>query len=145
MIQAKVPKYIDIEDKVIGPLTLKQFAYVGGAAAFGTLLKVLAPFPIFLIGSVILGSLAVALAFLRVNEQSFLRFLFAFFQYSMNPRKYLWGKTDQGVKFTTASPQRRAHISPAVQAKTATFTATKIRRLAEQLEMEEVTKQPDNQ
>ena len=37
-MQFRVPQFIDIEDKVIGPLTLKQFAYVLGAAGFAFLI-----------------------------------------------------------------------------------------------------------
>ena len=43
-LQFKVPENIDIEDKVIGSLTLKQFVYIFAAFAFsGVLFKIFNP------------------------------------------------------------------------------------------------------
>ena len=47
-MQFKVPQFIDMEDKIVGPLTLKQFAYILGAGGFSFLLWTFIPIKIIL-------------------------------------------------------------------------------------------------
>ncbi len=90
MRQFQVPQFITVEDKVIGPFTIKQFLYVGS----GTLLIVLAyiflrPF-LFWPVALGIGSLAAGLAFLKVNGRPLpVIFMNAFF-YLIRPRLYVW-------------------------------------------------------
>src|SRR3989344_3698354 len=88
----KVPQYIEVEDKIFGPLTFKQFVYlVGGAGAsfvFWTFLPhFIAIFPI-----AVFAGLALALAFYKVNNRPFVILLQAFIQYQLNGKLYLWKK-----------------------------------------------------
>ena len=136
MLQAKVPKFIDIEDRVIGPLTLKQFFYLAIPGALIAILKAIAPMPVFLMGLIVFGGLAVLLAFVRVNEQSFINFLFALFRYIMNPHRYGWGRMEQKVKFE-AEPAKAAKAKISSVPKTGAWSAGRIRELAEKLEREE--------
>lgn len=135
MIQAKVPKFIDIEDRVIGPLTLMQFFYLAVPAALIVILKAIAPFPVFIVGLVVFGGLGFALAFVRVSERPFIYFLFAAFRYAMNPHRYSWGRVEQKVKFM---PEKaKAKVAADKVPKTGAWSAGRIRELAEQLEREE--------
>lgn len=89
-MQYQVPQFIEVEDKIFGPLTIKQFVYVAGGAGLAfvlwkTLPSVLAmPF----IGAV--GALAVALAFFKVNNRPFIIALEAAFMFITHSRLYLW-------------------------------------------------------
>jgi hypothetical protein len=92
MRQFQVPQFITIEDKVIGPLTTKQAVYLGvggvliffSCAAFTRFLCISTAVPI--------GTIAAALAFFKVNGQSFAVVLKNAFLYALHPRRYIWRK-----------------------------------------------------
>ena len=88
----KVPQFIDIEDKIFGPLTFKQFAYLAGGAGLAYLsLKFL---PFFFGGplAVIVAAFALALAFYQVNDKPFIHVVEAFLRFHFNSKLYLWHK-----------------------------------------------------
>lgn len=88
----EVPQFIDIEDKIIGPLTWKQFVYVAGGSGILLVLYLTAPFIVFAIVGLPVGALAFSLAFHRVNNRPFSFFLESFFNYFTNKKLYLWRK-----------------------------------------------------
>lgn len=92
-MQFNVPQFIEIEDKIIGPLTLKQFLYLaaGGAILFIAwfFLKLWA----FLIIAVPIALIGIFFAFYRVNGRPFIAFIGAVLGYFTKPRLYVWKKT----------------------------------------------------
>jgi len=103
----QVPQFIEVESKIFGPLTLKQFIYlVGGAGTLFLLYIVLPIWLVFLIGLPI-ALLAVALAFYKINNQPFIIVLENGFKYLVSSRLYLWKKTPQKLE-----PQKPAGQSP---------------------------------
>lgn len=97
MRQFQVPQFITIEDKVIGPFTVKQFLYLaGGATTVGAMYYFFQLFIVIPVALVV-GSLAGCLAFLKINEQPFPAMLKHAFVYLMRPRLFLW-KKDAGEK-----------------------------------------------
>ncbi len=97
----QVPQFIEIEDKVIGPFTVKQFIYVVGGAGLSfvlyTFLPIYLAFP--LIGFVAL--LSAALAFYKVNNKPFIDFLESAFLYYTKDNLYIWKKEDKPIESTT--------------------------------------------
>jgi len=91
-MQYKVPQKIDLEDKVIGPLTIKQFIWLlGGGMAiylifttFGGLFRWLLIF--------IAVILTLAFAFVRVEEQPFSYLATNFLSFLLSPKIRLWNK-----------------------------------------------------
>lgn len=93
----EVPQFIEVEDKIIGPFTWKQFVYLaGGAGALITIFFML-PFIFFAIIGLPIGALAGFLAFHRVNNQPFSVFLEAFVTYMTKSKLYLWRKDQEQV------------------------------------------------
>jgi uncharacterized membrane protein len=94
----QVPQFIDVEDKIFGPFTLKQFIYIAGglsiAVASVTLLGV---FLGLLVASPIV-ILAGALAFYKVNNRPFINFLESAFKYSAKSKLYIWQKKEPEEK-----------------------------------------------
>ena len=89
-MQFQVPQFIEVEDKIFGPFTFKQFIYlVGGAGACYLSWRVL---PIFISIPLIIGiaSLSVALAFLQMNGRPFILALESSFFYLIHSKLYLW-------------------------------------------------------
>ncbi len=96
MQQFQVPQYIDIEGKILGPLTIRQTLIVVVAGGIVFLLRfVLEAYLLIPIGAV-LGVSALALAFIKINGRPLLDFIASFFTYLLFPRLYIWKK--KGIK-----------------------------------------------
>lgn len=91
-MQFKVPQFIDVEDKVVGPLTFKQFAYLAGGAGLVYLSIRVLPILIGLPVAAGFGALALALAFFKYNEKPFIHVFEAFIRFYSKSRLYLWHK-----------------------------------------------------
>lgn len=91
-----VPQFIEREAKIIGPLTFKQFLYVGSAGLACFMIYFSFPFDIFLMSCFFLGGIAAAFAFLNINGIPLSKFLWNFFKYSLSPKVYLWKKGGLG-------------------------------------------------
>jgi hypothetical protein len=95
MQQFQVPQFIDVEDKIFGPLTIKQGIYLIGGLGLITLLYLLnLPRIIFLFLAAIVGGFFGALAFLTINGQPFVVVLNNAINHVTHPRLYIW-KRDQ--------------------------------------------------
>lgn len=91
-MQYKVPQNIDIEDQVIGPLTLKQFIYL--MIGFGILFVIKYSVPAFLFMpiAVVVGSFFLALAFFKPGDRPFEIYLTSVVFAMTKPRKRIWKK-----------------------------------------------------
>jgi phosphoribosyl-AMP cyclohydrolase len=103
-MQFKVPQFIDIEDKVFGPLTFKQFAYLAGGAGLAYLSFRFLPTFIAIFVGPLFAAFALALAFMKYNEKPFVDVVESFVRYYSRSRLYLWHKQPTG-NVTTARPK----------------------------------------
>ncbi|OGJ11641.1 hypothetical protein A2467_02645 [Candidatus Nomurabacteria bacterium RIFOXYC2_FULL_36_8] len=89
-MQFKVPQFIDIEDKIFGPFTFRQFAYLIGGGGIVYVLYRLLPFwiSIFLILPII--GLTICLVFVKINTKPFEYYLEAAFTYFISSKLYIW-------------------------------------------------------
>ena len=90
----QVPQFIEVEDKIFGPLTLKQFIYLAGAGGVVFMLWRILPIFIAIIAATPIIALAAALAFYQVNKRPFVRVLEAALKYAMSSRLYIWKHKD---------------------------------------------------
>lgn len=93
-MQFKVPQNIDMEDRIIGPLTLSQFMYLlfGGVILYILFNKlILAGLGfLFWILAIPIGLFSFAMAFLRVNDRPFPAFVLAAIKFFSKPRQRVW-------------------------------------------------------
>jgi len=84
MLQYKVPQNIKMPDQIIGPLTLEQFLYLlfSAAGVYMVYLQFGAG-NLFYTISIPLVLLALAFAFVPVNEQPFSKFVLNFLKFNM--------------------------------------------------------------
>lgn len=113
-MQFQVPQFIEVEDKIFGPLTFKQFIYVtGGVGACYLFWRVL---PIFIAGPLIIatGGLAAALAFVQWNGRPFINALEHAFFYLLGTKLYLWSnkRGDRRASAGTRENAARASLIP---------------------------------
>lgn len=90
----QVPQFIEVESKIFGPLTLKQFIYlVGGAGLIFIIYTYGGIFFAILLGAPI-GIFAFLLTFYKVNNQPFVKIVENAVRYISGPRLYLWRKKE---------------------------------------------------
>ena len=92
-MQFQVPQNIDLEDKIVGPLTLKNFLILLFGGMFIYLLFFI-PMPraITIIIAIPLGIILLAISFIKVQDQSFPRFFLSLIYYMLRPKKRLWNQ-----------------------------------------------------
>ena len=106
MAQFQVPQFIEIEDKIIGPLTLRQFMYIGIAGIFSFFLFFLLKTWIWVVFSTALFAVASTLAFIKINGQPMYVILAYAIKYFWQPRFYLWQRPEfQSTKSETKIPK----------------------------------------
>lgn len=96
-MQFQVPQFIDVEDKIFGPFTIKQFIYLTGAVGIIFVLNSFLPFVFaVLIGGPVIA-LGVALAFYKVNNRPFINVVESAFKYIIGSRLYIWKKEQRKI------------------------------------------------
>jgi len=96
----QVPQFIEVEDKIFGPLTLRQFIYLLGGGALIFLLYVFIPFIFFILLAIPLAIFFVALAFYRVANQPFIKVVEHAFYHYTRPKIFTWKKEAQTIRQT---------------------------------------------
>ncbi|MEA1962866.1 MAG: PrgI family protein, partial [Patescibacteria group bacterium] len=90
MQQFTVPQFIDVEDKIIGPITARQFIIM----FFGFMLMIVCykffDFSLFLGSSIAIFAISGVFAFFKVNGMPFHFFVLNFIQTSKKPKKRVW-------------------------------------------------------
>lgn len=93
MQQFVVPQFIDVEDKIFGPITTRQFLILL-AASLGIFLAFrFFDFALFVIFLIVVGGGALILAFVKINGQNFHMFLLNIFQTIKKPSLRVWNKS----------------------------------------------------
>ena len=105
-----VPQYIDVEDKIAGPLTAKQ---LGWMILLGVALLVMWNMlskPLFFIIGLPLTVLLVALAFYKPYGQPFGSFIIFGIMYFFRPKVYFWKRTPQKEEKTQKAQVVENHV-----------------------------------
>ena len=89
-MQFQVPQFIESEDKIIGPLTLRQFIYIAAGGGLSFFFYFLVELWVFAILGFISMGLAASLAFIKVNGQPLAKVLLAAFYFYWHPQIYVW-------------------------------------------------------
>jgi hypothetical protein len=93
----QVPQFIEVEDKIVGPLTFRQFLYLAGGAGLSFIFYVYLPIYLaifFIAASVIF---ALALTFYKYNGRDFIFLTESVFKYFFAKKLYLWKKADNPI------------------------------------------------
>jgi hypothetical protein len=85
-----VPQFIDVEDKIFGPLTFRQFVYLTGGGGLAFLAFKALPLIFAILVGVPLAAFGVALAFVKINNKPLINTIEAAFNYGINDKLYIW-------------------------------------------------------
>jgi hypothetical protein len=94
-MQFKVPQFLDIEDKIFGPFTFKQFVYLAGGAGLSFIIYKLLGFFLGFIPIALVAALALALAFYKPNKKPLLNMMEAGFKFYVQDKLYVWKRRIQ--------------------------------------------------
>ncbi|KKT14996.1 MAG: hypothetical protein UW83_C0031G0003 [Parcubacteria group bacterium GW2011_GWD1_44_9] len=94
----QVPQFIEIEDKLFGPLTFKQFVYVAGGVGLSVILFLFLPTFLAIIIALPIVLFAAALAFYKVNSKPFVNVVEAFVKYTLTNKLYIWKKAPPSLE-----------------------------------------------
>ena len=129
-MQYQVPQFIDIEDRIIGPLTLKQFIYLAFAAALLFVFWFLFKFYIWIIVALPITAAALAFAFLKINDRPFVYFFLAAVFYFIKPRLYIFSNIPKPRRSEEVGAPTEASEEIKSQAPTEKITRSKLKELA---------------
>ncbi len=87
-MQFQVPQFIETEDKIVGPFTLRQFIYIAVATVIIFLLYFILALWLWGVLALVLEGSALALALLKINGRPMPVFTAAAFSYVWRPRVY---------------------------------------------------------
>ena len=99
----QVPQFIDIEDKIFGPLTFKQFVYVIGGSGIIVILFFFLPNVIAFLLAVPVAIFTAALAFYKVNKRPFIIITEAAVKHFFKRKLYIWKKSEDQRYFSESS------------------------------------------
>ena len=105
--QFVIPQFIDVEDKIIGPISVRQFVVLLGVLLLEALLYQIFSFGLFLIVGVPLLVIGIVFAFLKVNGVAFHFFLLNVVQTLRRPSLRVWDKSSIQMKATKKSGKKK--------------------------------------
>lgn len=91
-MQFTVPKFIDAEDKIIGPITVRQFLICIVGSIFIAIAYALLRFTPFLIATIVIAVVTGIVAFLKINGRPFHFFFISFIERTKKPAVRVWNK-----------------------------------------------------
>lgn len=141
-MEYQVPQFIDVEDKIFGPLTIKQFIYVAGGAGLVAIIVLSLPFVFAVILAVPVAALALALAFYRINGKPFVEIMEAGFLYLIGGRRYLWKKEKTPVSPAAVEAEMAAKVGTAAPVAKEALTRRKLDELAWSLDIKDTGQGP---
>jgi hypothetical protein len=111
----QVPQFIEVEDKIFGPFTFKQFAYLVGGAGICFVLYRFLPLLLSLFFIAPVAALSLALAFYKVHDRPFIKVLENAFYYFFSNKLYLWKQDFSPKKQASLATKEGGELSiPAV-------------------------------
>ena len=125
----EVPQFIDVEDKIFGPLTFKQFLYLLGGGALAYISFKLMPSPFWIPFSAAFAGLGLALAFYKINNRNFLDIATSWMAFQFKGKIYIWKRAP------APQVQKREVPKPVPQAPEKIFNEDTVTDLAQNLDI----------
>jgi len=132
MRQYQVPQFIDMEDKIVGPMTLRQFGYVLAGAALDLIAFYSLNFTFFIILAIPITIAALAMAFYTVDRVPFNKIAVNAMSFFTKPHLYLWKQLPPEKKKVEIQAAKNPELL-----KTPTLTESKLQDLAWSLDIKD--------
>ena len=116
MQQFTVPQFIEVEAKVIGPISVRQFIMLLIGAFLIFIEYKLVDFTLFVLEGLLTLGVALIFAFAKINGRQFHMFLLSFIQSLLRPKTRLWAKENYWREGLHETAEIAVKIDPAVAA-----------------------------
>ena len=135
-MQFKVPQFIDVEDKLFGNFTFKQFIYLAGGA--GMVFVSYRLLPIYLAIPLILffAALSLLLTFYPINNKPFAYYLQASVLYALKSKLYIWKQ-----RLSKPGDNKKEVVAPTQTSIVPTLSPSKLKDLSWSLDVLDKGKQ----
>ncbi len=143
-MQFKVPQFLDIEDKIFGPFTFKEFIYLAGGAGLCFVLYKLLGLILGAVPILLVAGLSIALARYRPNNKPFIDMLEAGFSYLMQSKLYIWKKRKSKMGKSKESRENSEEDKRENMENSVRLGGNKLRDLAWSLDVLDLSKHTDN-
>ena len=90
MAQFEVPQFIELESKIVGPLTLRQFAFIAAPALISFFLFFVLNTVIWVMLLVILMVAGASFAFIKINGRPLYALALLSLKFFWQPKMFLW-------------------------------------------------------
>lgn len=87
---SNVPQFVDIEDRIVGPLTAKQLGWLALGGVILLVLWSLLTIGVFIVSAVFVAILFGGLAFYKPYNQPLLSFILSSVGFLFKPKMYIW-------------------------------------------------------
>lgn len=141
-MQFKVPQFLEIEDKIFGPFTFKQFIYLTGGGGLCFILYRLLGFWLGILPVIAVAAFSLALAFYRPNDKPFIDMLQSVFKFVFQSKLYIWKR--KALKSSSASPEVVSANLPSERVSSG-LNQSKLRDLAWSLDILDLSKNQERQ
>ncbi len=123
-MQFQVPQFIETEDKVVGPFSIRQFAYVGAACLVSAIFYFMVATWLFVIIAIIFIGGALALSFIHIEGRPLINIIIAAAGFYWKPQTYIWQPEHAPVARTPIRQQEKeAELPPSLIEKLAAGTS----------------------
>ncbi len=95
MNQFLIPQFIDVEPKILGPLTLRQFITIVIGIVLIVLCYKFADLSLFVLEFIIIASIVILMAFVKINGREFPYFLLDVVMFYIGSNIRVWKKEDR--------------------------------------------------
>lgn len=143
-MQFKVPQFLDIEDKIFGPFTFREFVYLAGGAGLCFVLYKLLGLIFGAIPILIIAGFSIALTFYKPNNKPFINMIEAGFKYFTQNKLYIWKKHIGQAPVGSAQPnlsKPKEDKNEAVGELESKLNGSRLRDLAWSLDVLDLSKQ----
>lgn len=134
-MQFRVPQFIEVEDKIFGPLSFKQFIYLAGGVGIMYVLYRILPIWISIFLIVPVGILAGLLTFYKVNGKPFVFYLQAGLNYIFSSKLFIWKQ-----RLVKPEDKKKEEVAPVLTSVVPMTTTRKLKDLAWSLDIQEQEK-----
>ena len=104
-MQFQVPQFIETEDKVVGPFSIRQFMYVGAAALVSALFYFLVSTWLFVILAILFIGGSLAMSFIKIEGRPLPAVIRSAFNFYWKPQTYVWQPDYNPIHEHKAQPQ----------------------------------------
>jgi hypothetical protein len=105
-----LPQFLDTEDKIVGPITGKQLAWMFGAAAVLLVIYTTLDQISFYLSAIPVVAITLALAFYRPYNQPLIKFVFATLFFLFRPKTYLWKRLPDFRHSIKKAPTKKTEV-----------------------------------